>query len=324
MPVPGNAKDEIESGSICMNCADVIREIPLYSYGEVSSDLEESIESHLSDCPACREELARHHLFLERLDERQEVSDMALLTACRADLRRQLAGEETKRSAPGWFGWNWADSLRGFSRLHIPLRIPVGAMALVALGWFGARYTPEKFGGIRAGLTGPMFSTVQSVEPAAPGKVRIAVDEVQRRVVDGNMEDPRIQEMLMNALREESNPGVRVESIGVLQNSADSEEVRQALIDAVSHDPNAGVRLKALEGLKPYAGDAAVRKTLANVLLKDDNAGVRVQAIDLLTTHHDDSIVGVLQDVMQKEDDSYIRTRCRDLLEAMKASVGTY
>ena len=87
--------------------------------------------------------------------------------------------------------------------------------------------------------------------------------------------------------------------------------------------PNAGVRLKALEGLKQYAGDATVRKTLANVLLKDENAGVRVQAIDLLTAHYDDSIVGVLQDVMQREDDSYIRTRCRNLLEAMK-SVGRY
>jgi HEAT repeats/Putative zinc-finger len=328
LPLSGNAKDEIESGSIRMNCAEVIREIPLYSYGEVSSQIEEEIESHLSDCAACRQELARHRLFLERLDERPQVADMALLTACRADLRRELAGEETKRpshswSGWNWFGWNWADSLRGFSRLHIPLRIPVGAMALVALGWFGARIVPEKFGGIRAGL-GPMFSTVQSVEPAAPGKVRIAVDEVQRRVVSGDMEDPKIQGMLMNALREESDPNVRAESIGVLQNGADSEEVRQALVDAVSHDPDAGVRLKAIEGLKPYAGDAAVRKTLANVLLKDDNAGVRVQAIDLLTVHHDDSIVGVLQDVMQKEDDSYIRTRCRNLLEAMKASVGTY
>jgi hypothetical protein len=67
-----------------------------------------------------------------------------------------------------------------------------------------------------------------------------------------------------------------------------------------------------------------VRKTLANVLLKDDNPGVRVQAIDLLTAHHDDSIVGVLQDVIQKEDDGYIRTRARDLLQTMKASVGTY
>jgi hypothetical protein len=307
-----------------MNCAEVIREIPLYSYGEVSSEIEEGIESHLSDCVSCRAELARHRLFLERLDEREEAADMALLTACRADLRRQLVGAETKKSGQSWFGWSWGDGLKGFSQLHIPMRIPVGAMALVAVGWFGAHIVPANFGGVVKQSAAPMFSTVQSVEPAAPGKVRIAVDEVQRRVVDGNMEDPRIQAILMNALREESNPGVRVESIGVLQNSADSEQVRQALIDAVSHDPNAGVRLKALEGLKPYAGDAAVRKTLANVLLKDDNAGVRVQAIDLLTAHHDDSIVGVLQDVMQKEDDSYIRTRCRDLLEAMKASVGTY
>ena len=86
----------------------------------------------------------------------------------------------------------------------------------------------------------PMFSNVQSVEPGESGKVQIAVDEVQRRVVSGTLEDPRIQALLLSAVREESNPGVRVESIGMLKNSADSEVVRKALIDAVSHDPNAG------------------------------------------------------------------------------------
>jgi hypothetical protein len=110
----------------------------------------------------------------------------------------------------------------------------------------------------------------------------------------------------------------------MLRNSTDSEEVRNALLDALSHDPNPGVRLKAIEGLKSWAGNVEVRRTLANVLLKDDNPGVRVQAIDLLTTHHDDSIVGVLQDVVQKEDNNYIRTRSIKLLEEMKASVGTY
>ena len=305
-----------------MNCAEVIREIPSYSYGELGPDAEERIESHLSDCPDCRQELERHRAFMDLLDERQAAMEAALISACRTDLRRQLKGETADRATRRH--WNLYDSLRGFSRFHIPLRIPVGAMALVALGWFGARYTPEKFGGIRAGLTQPMFSSVQSVEPGASGNVQIAVDEVQRRVVSGSLADPRIQELLLSAVREESNPGVRVESIGVLKNSVDSEEVRHALTDAVSHDPDAGVRLKALEGLKQYAGDTAVRKTLANVLLKDDNAGVRLQAIDLLTAHHDDSIVGLLQDVMQREDDSYIRTRCRNLLQAMKASVGTY
>jgi hypothetical protein len=299
-----------------MNCEEVIRQIPFYGYGEISSELEERLEAHLIDCLACQDELARYRAFLDVLDERDNVTEPALLTTCRADLRRQLSAHPVRSS--------WFDSLRSFAQFHIPFRIPVGAMALLAIGYFGARYTPEKFGGIRAGLMQPMFSNVQSVEPGDSGKIQIAVDEVQRRVVSGDLEDPRIQQLLLSAVREESNPGVRVESIGVLKDSADSEVVRKALIDAVSHDPNAGVRLKALEGLKQYASDARVRKALANVLLKDDNAGVRGQAIDLLTAHYDDSIVGVLQDVMQKEDDSYIRTRARNLLQVMKASIGTY
>jgi hypothetical protein len=301
-----------------MKCAEIIEQFPFYSYGEVSSEVEERIESHLAECTNCRQAFAKHRSLMEALDQREDVAEAALLTACRVDLRRCLAAEPT-RTAGGWL-----ERLRHLSQFHIPLRIPVGAMALVALGWLGARYTPEKFGGMRAGLTQPMFSNVQSIEPGDSGKIQIAVDEIQRRVVTGDLAEPRIQKLLLNAVREESNPGVRVESIGVLKNSADSEEVRQALIDAVSHDPNAGVRLKALEGLKQYAGDATVRKTLADVLLKDDNPGVRVQAIDVLTAHHDDSIVGVLQDVIQKEDDGYIRTRARDLLQTMKASVGTY
>jgi hypothetical protein len=302
-----------------MNCHEVIRQLPMYGYGEVSAEIEEQIEAHLAECTSCKEELARYRGFLDVLDERADASAPGLLTTCRADLRRQINAEAARGH-----GWGWLESLRGFSQLHIPFRIPVGAIALLAIGYFGARFTPEKFGGIRAGLTQPMFSNVQSVEPGESGKVEIAVDEVQRRVVSGTLQDPRIQALLLSAVREETNPGVRVESIGMLKDSADSEVVRKALTDAVSHDPNAGVRLKALEGLKQYAGDATVRTTLANVLLKDDNAGVRGQAIDLLTAHHDDSIVGVLQDVMRKEDDSYIRARCRNLLEAMRASVGTY
>jgi hypothetical protein len=302
-----------------MKCEEIVEQFPFYSYGEVSSEIEERIESHLAECADCHRAFARHRSFVEALDKREDVTEAALLTTCRVDLRRQLAAESAHKTRARWF-----ESLRNFSRFHIPLQIPVGAIALVALGYFGARYTPEKFGGIRAGLTQPMFSSVQSIEPGDSGKVHIAVDEVQRRMVIGSLEEPRIQQLLLNAVREESNPGVRVESIGVLKNSADSDEVRRALIDALSHDPNAGVRLKALEGLKQYAGDPSVRKTLANVLLKDENAGVRVQAIDMLTAHHDDSIVGILQDVMQKEDDGYIRTRTRDLLQAMKASVGTY
>lgn len=303
-----------------MNCKEALIEIPFYVYGEVSSEVEEKIETHLDECPECNEELERHRAFLHVVDQRAGLTDAALLTACRADLRHALQAEPAVSG--GWEGW--FAGLRNFSKIHIPFRVPVGAMALVLLGWLGARYAPEKFGGVRAGLAEPMFSSVRSVRPDASGGVQIAVDDVRRHVVAGNLQDPRIQALLLSAVREETNPGVRVESISVLRNSADSDDIKNALINAVSGDPNAGVRLKAIEGLRQYGRDAAVRKALANVLLKDDDPGIRVQAIDLLTAHHDDSIVSVLQDVVQKEDNSYIRTRTRNLLETMKASVGTY
>lgn len=299
-----------------LTCAEVREQLVFYSYGEISSAVEEQVEAHLETCPECRAERARHAAFLEALDDRRDFTDPALLVACRNDLRAAIQAEQTKH---GWFEW-----LRDVSRMHIPFQVPVGAMALLAVGFFGARFVPQPFGGVEAGIATPMFSSVRSVEPDTAGHIEIAVDDVRRRVVTGSIGDPAIQALLVGAVRDEANPGVRVESIGALGNSGESDEVMHALIGAVTRDPDAGVRLKAIEALKQYTGNADVRRTLAGVLVKDDDPGVRVQAIDLLTTHHDPSIVGILQDAVQKEDNGYIRSRCRNLLEMMNASVGTY
>lgn len=301
-----------------MNCSDAMQDIALYSYGELTGEAEENLEDHLSKCAACRGELARQKLFLEAVSERQEALDFGILADCRQSLRQAVAVERRQ-------SWSLKSLFGDFSRWQIAFRVPAGAVALVALGWFAARYTPERFGGVQSGLgTAPLFSSVRSVEPDASGRIQISVDDVRRRVVSGDSDDPRIQSLLLTAVREESNPGVRVESIGILKSRAGSEEVRRALLDAVSHDPSSAVRLKALEGLKTYSASSDVRKTLANVLLRDDDPNVRMQAIDLLTAHRDDALVGVLQQIVEKEDNAYVQSRCMKTLQAMKASVGTY
>jgi HEAT repeat protein len=63
---------------------------------------------------------------------------------------------------------------------------------------------------------------------------------------------------------------------------------------------------------------------MTEVLLNDANPGVRVKAIDLLATHKDRSIVGPLQNAMQKEDNSYVRMRMTNALRDMNASLGTF
>ena len=115
-----------------------------------------------------------------------------------------------------------------------------------------------------------------------------------------------------------------MESVQVLNNMASSADVRAALLDAVQRDPDPSVRLKALDGLKQFAQDAQVRRALTAVLLKDSNPGVRIEVIDLLTAHHDNSVVGVMQNLVNKESDGYVRGRLERALISMNASPGTF
>ena len=175
----------------------------------------------------------------------------------------------------------------------------------------------------------PATSRVRYVEPVSPGRVQIVLDETRQRVLSGSVDDEAIQRLLMTAAKDPSDAGLRVESVDLLKNNSQSAEIRKALVYSLQHDPNAGVRLKALDGLKQFAEDPDTRSALTQVLLKDDNPGVRTQVIDLLVQknsdrRHTDAMVGVLQELMEKEDNGYIRMRCQRVLQEMNASAEMY
>jgi hypothetical protein len=205
--------------------------------------------------------------------------------------------------------------LRGIARL----RQPLAALALVAIGFFAARLIDTA----APSATDDVYSTVRSVQPDHAGGVAISLDETRRKVVKGSMNDGNIQRLLLAAAHED-NPAVRVESVDLLRSQSGSTEVRDALLNVLSQDPNAGVRLKALEGLKPLAGDAEVRNTLRRVLLADDNVAVRMLVIDLLVAHRDDNMVGMMQGLVQKENNNSVRLKLEKALRDMNASIGTF
>ncbi|HEV3334151.1 MAG TPA: HEAT repeat domain-containing protein [Bryobacteraceae bacterium] len=311
-----------------MTCDSVLQAIPLYFYGELSPADEDHVEEHLHTCAACAGEMERQRVLAATLDSSRVETPVALLDDCRADLMAAIQGG-APRALPvaGQSPWKlfldaMAHSLSGLGRWQQP----AGAVALLAIGFFAARFTPLGTGGLQQASLAPSDQTVhtiRSVQPDGTGHVLINFDETQRRTVSGRMDDDNIQRLLLAAARGE-NPAVRVESVDLLKNRPASSEVRSALLNAVAHDPNAGVRLKAVEGLKPLSGDPDVRKVLAQVLLADDNPAIRMQVVDVLVEHRDDDIVGVLQDLMQKEDNSYVRLKSEKALKAMNASVGTF
>jgi hypothetical protein len=306
-----------------MKCEDARKTLPLFLYGELSFEEEERLEVHIDECDGCRAALGREKALFQSLNAAEILPSVELLTECRAELRQRLTHVEPDRAS------FWDKIREGFTiHFHFAPGImqPLGALAMLLVGFFAARMTPASFLGAfhSAGLVEPASSRVRYVEPQGSGRVQIVVDETTQRVLSGTLEDQSIQRLLLTAAKDPSDAGLRVESVNLLKNQPQSAEVRRALLYAVQHDSNAGVRLKALDGLKNFADDPETRATLTQVLLKDDCPGVRKEVIDLLIPHHADSMVSVLQEVMGKEKNGYIRMRCQRALRDMNASVETY
>lgn len=315
-----------------MTCDSASNLISLYYYGELAPSDEDVLEAHLAGCPACAAALEKQRKIARALDRRAAQAAPVLLENCRADLMAAIAGGAPRFAVAPKNPWAlfveaMASTFSGLGRL----RQPLGATALVAFGFLAARITPGVLPGLtlHSGLStasiagGDVFSTVRSIQPDSGGRVQIAFDETRRRVVEGRMDEEAIQRLLLAAAREQDS-AVRVESVEVLKSHSDSSAVRDALLNRVANDPNPGVRLEALEGLKPFANDPQVRKTLAQALLADDNAAVRMQLVDLLVARRDDSLVGMLQNVMQREDNDYVRLKVEKALKEMNASIGTF
>jgi hypothetical protein len=307
-----------------MKCEEARKTLPLFLYGELSFEEEERLELHIDECPGCRIEMEREKSLFKSLDAAELTPSRELLENCRGELRSRLAHVEREE------GNFWNKLRQGFT-IHFQFAPgwaqPAGLAAMLVLGFLAARLTPGSFpalGRQASVIAEPVSSRVRYVEPTSSGKVQIVIDETRQRVLSGNLEDQSIQRLLLTAAKDPSDAGLRVESVDLLKSRPQSAEVRSALLYAVQHDANAGVRLKALDGLKDFANDPETRQTLTQVLLKDDNPGVRTQVIDLLIQHHSNAMVGVLQELMMKEDNGYIRMRCQKALHEMNASIEAY
>jgi len=290
------------------DCKWARQRLALLLYGELNLDEEERVESHLDGCAECREVLGREKAMHAALDSVEVEPSPSLLTECREDLRLRLDESPAPRRIAWWqrisAAWVWR---------------PAAALALVAIGFFAARQIPFAKTGIS--------ERVRYVEPAEGGRVQLVIDETRQRVISGTLDQAPIRGLLLAAAKDPSDPGLRVETMELLDGHAQSADIRDALIYAVEHDQNAAVRAKAIEGLAPYASEPEVRGALAKVLLADSNAGLRTEAIDLLTrgVTLDPQTVGTLQELLVRgEQPGYVRERCQSALRAVKASLETY
>ncbi len=303
-----------------MNCDSVVKLIPLHYYGELPAGDASALEAHIAGCAGCARELERQRKLASALEVRRIEPSAELLDECRADLAAAIRLADHRPREGKWaalFG-SVAAAFGGLGRV----RIPVGAMALLALGFIAGRLMPG-IPGATPESNPEVYAAVRSVEPDASGGVKITYDETRRRQVAGRPEDANIQKLLVAASRED-NAAVRVESVGLLKDRATSGEAREALLNAFENDPLEDVRLKALEGLRPLAADPRIMGAITGAMARDGSSVVRSQVADWMLQNRTDSMVGMFQDVVQREPNDYVRSKFAKALKDMNASVGTF
>lgn len=306
------------------DCKNVREQFALLLYGELNFDEEERVESHLDGCAECRGALERQKALHEAIDGVAVTPSPALLSRCREDLADLLPREKPARRGASWWSQMAGNWIIQFLR-------PVGAMALLAIGFFAAKITPSLnfAGGVGSmGLGDFGGAQVRNVARQPDGSLRIVLDETRQRTISGSKDDRQIRSLLVAAAKEGSDPGLRAQTVTILVGDADAADVREALAFAMANDENTNVRLKAMEGLQRYTGDPMVQNALAHVLLNDPNTGMRTRVIDALTGREgqalDRQMVGALQELMSREDDRDVRERARRMLVSIKASAETY
>lgn len=307
-----------------MNCEWVKANITLYVYDELADDSRFELEQHVNRCGECKAELENMRAFRTTMAAAPQLEPTPnLLAASRMRLSEALETAEQRRH------WPWALDVADWLR---QLRFaPALAVLLLMFGFAGGIMAGYKvLPGQRANIQVPSpvalppteatIAGIQSIIPE-PGsrKVEIQYQTVVPEKVQGSIDDPRIQQLLLYAARNNYNAGVRMDSVDLLAQRPEDRQVRQALLYALRYDKNPGVRLKALDGLGPYVeSDTSVRNAVLEALLNDSNPGVRSEAITLLKpVKADGTVRQTLQQLSRRDKNTYIRSESQRVLATL-------
>lgn len=303
-----------------MNCDWVQQNAILYLYNELGDDARHELEQHLLRCKTCAADFETAKQFQQTMSALPAPEVTPNLLA--ASRMRLLEALEQAEQLHGWRRFV-LDPMALLQRMRVA---PAMAAAIFLVGFGGGLATMYSMHIGSAPVVREMhdmakasIGPVRSIE-VQPNSDQVAInyDRVLPEKVQGSANDPKIQELLAYAARNNDNSGVRLDSVGVLAKKGDDPAARETLTYSLRYDSNPGVRLKALEALQGYVkDDIRVRNAVLEALLNDSNPGVRSGAIHLLEpVKADTSVRAALQQLAKEDPNEYIRTESKRLLEA--------
>ncbi len=298
-----------------MNCDWVQENIPLYLYNELADDARHELEGHIERCPGCADELKAMRAFHGEMTGLPQLEVTPnLLTSARIQLFDALGTVQQRK------GWRWVMDPMALLR---QVRFSPALAAVIFMVGFGGgigtmyHMSASMHGGaLPTGQEASIAGIRNIVQEPGSDRVRIDYERALPETVQGSVNDPQIQALLVMASRSTANSGLRMDSVDLLRQKPDDPEVRESLVYSLRSDSNPGVRLKAEEALAPMVKqDVRVRNAMLESLLNDNNPGVRAGALKALNAARSDTSVRQALTQLAKEDpNEYIRQESSRIL----------
>ncbi|HET9100227.1 MAG TPA: zf-HC2 domain-containing protein, partial [Acidobacteriaceae bacterium] len=252
-----------------MKCDHAQQLIVQYVYGELSDEHSHGLELHMAGCEFCRAELQAYQTLRQTMSlapVEEPSPNFLAQSRVRLDDALDLLPSPSvwMRLEIGWQGF--------LAQLHAAPGMAI-AVALVGLG-IGAsaghywKHSMEHHpaaeltaAAVPETTAAPSVYNVSSiVQHPNTDMVEVHFNTMVPATVEGSIDDPEVQKLLLMATQNAVDPSVQSNSVALLAaqckagHFCEDGPVRTALMVALRYDRDPAVRLKALEGLKPYVG----------------------------------------------------------------------
>jgi hypothetical protein len=300
--------------------------LQMYFFDELSSKEKVEMEYHIKNCNECSNELKELHQLRSFLSlKKQNVSD-TLLDEARSELKTRIRIEKNKKSLRSRF-----IEFKGNINFLQPAYV-FSSIAFVAAGVFAGYLlfkSPAEIIAPDINLSAVeeniKINNVKFIDSdASDGEVEFIFDAVKQVHVKGNIKDEEVRSVLMFAMLNEDNPGVRLNTLNFINEIKSGQidpEVKAAVMAVVKYDNNPGVRREAFALLKKLPFDDEIKNTYLHVLMNDSVSGLRIEAINgLFNAAQNGELftqdeLSVFKQKMHGDDNSYIRLRAQTVLK---------
>ena len=307
--------------------------IQLFLVDELTQSEKEELLNHLKDCNECDAELEKQKRFYSSIEEISlPEPDQNLLSEARREFSAALRVEKSKRKLFTMLLINFSNFF--FSPMKIAFS---GAMVLIVgifVGYllFNNKETKPFVQAIQQSNNDNSISALQGDtritdvrfidNDASDGEIEFTADAIKPIHIRGNINNPKIQNILTYSMLYGKNPGARLNAINAINTNTakDDKEIKSALITVAKYDTNLGVRREALKSLRSFPYDSDVREALLYILLNDKNSSMRIEAITSLKTisekgsgFNEDEISAFRENV-KKEENNYVKYQMKTVL----------